>query len=307
MHLAEKGPPKKFEFGICGLDVTFPKEELKDLFQAPEGCHVEPIAGFQLAYQGFPWKRGKGYEEGSEPKTEAGRRYEHGETYPAWHEIDAMIAAMPGTKLSFHFNETDQCKYVSWLLEGEEEMLKLIHQLCTEYKARHIQININARGLDPKLFTDETSQQKSAAVIAGLAAKYPETIFLLPVFKRGDTHSWPFVLEILKKSVVDGKPLSNLSAFFDNSGGEGKEPDKVPEIPLDYPDKLGQPVGFTGGIKTTNVKEWLTKYEQQAAAHGCWCISDAQSGFREAYSRGKPIDKVEVKKLMNLVFEWGMM
>ena len=115
------------------------------------------------------------------------------------------------------------------------------------------------------------------------------------------------MLEILKKSVVDGKPLSNLSAFFDNSGGEGKEPDKVPEIPLDYPDKLGQPVGFTGGIKTTNVKEWLTKYEQQAAAHGCWCISDAQSGFREAYSRGKPIDKVEVKKLMNLVFEWGMM
>lgn len=30
--------------------------------QVPAGCCVEPVAAFQLAYQGYPWKPAKGYE-----------------------------------------------------------------------------------------------------------------------------------------------------------------------------------------------------------------------------------------------------
>lgn len=30
--------------------------------KVPPGCCVEPIAAFQLAYQGYPWKPAKGYE-----------------------------------------------------------------------------------------------------------------------------------------------------------------------------------------------------------------------------------------------------
>ena len=173
------------EFGLCGLDTTIPMEDLKVIYQKPKNCVVEPIAGFQLAYQGFPWRRPKGYEEDSLPQKEQGRRYDLGETYPAWHEIDKMIEAIPETKLSFHFNETEDWKYVSWLLQGEKEMLRLIDVLCGErYKARHIQININARGLDPNFFNiGDVSGKTGAMVIASLAAKYPETIFLLPVFR----------------------------------------------------------------------------------------------------------------------------
>ena len=36
------------------------------------------------------------------------RRYPHGETYPAWFEIDQIAEALgEGTKLSFHLNETE--------------------------------------------------------------------------------------------------------------------------------------------------------------------------------------------------------
>ena len=127
-------------------------------------------------------------------------------------------------------------------------------------------------------------------------------------WRRGETDSWPFVMEVLNESAKladDCQKLRNLSAFFDNSGGEGKEPEKVPEIPTDYPHGMRQPVGFTGGIKATNVQQWLTKYEQRASECGCWLLSDAQSGFRKENSRGKPIDVEEMKKLMSLALEWG--
>ena len=53
----------------------------------------------------------------------------------------------------------------------------------------------------------------------------------------------------------------NVVAFFDNSAGEGKEPDKVPELPPEYPRHKGHALGFTGGLHAGNVKECL----------GVWC------------------------------------
>ena len=62
------GAMKRLEFGICGLDVTVSTKRLAELFQAPPGCALEPVAAFQLAYQGFPWNPAKGYEKlGSNP------------------------------------------------------------------------------------------------------------------------------------------------------------------------------------------------------------------------------------------------
>ena len=49
----------------------------------------------------------------------------------------------------------------------------------------------------------------------------------------------------------------NVLAFYDNSAGEGKEPEKVPELPPEYPRHKGHPVGFTGGLHAGNVKECL--------------------------------------------------
>ena len=48
-----------------------------------------------------------------------------------------------------------------------------------------------------------------------------------------------------------------MLAFFDNSGGEGKIPEKIPELPVEYPRHKGHAVGFTGGLRAGNVKEWL--------------------------------------------------
>lgn len=40
------------------------------------------------------------------------RRYPHGETYPAWFEIDQIAEALgTGTKLSFHLNETEEYRH----------------------------------------------------------------------------------------------------------------------------------------------------------------------------------------------------
>ena len=149
----------------------------------PRECLVVPFAGFQLAYQGFPWQPALGYELGSPLE---GRRYPNGETYPAWHEIDDMIASMPpGTRLSFHLNESQTCPYVSSLLQGLEEALRLVDVLCNKYSARHIQININARGVPPQLFTTPGAEsEKSATQIASLASQYPNTLFLIAVFQK---------------------------------------------------------------------------------------------------------------------------
>lgn len=97
--------------------------------------------------------------------------------------------------------------------------------------------------------------------------------------------------------------MSNLLAFFDNSAGEGVEPSRIPDIPPGYP--AGGPIGFAGGIRAENVKEWLSKYHSKAAAAGCWAICDAQSGFRKKGNRGEPIDLEELTKLLQQAFEWG--
>ena len=128
-----KCSPPCLEFGICGLDITLEKKLLCRVLTPPRGSRVVPVAAFQLAYQGFPWQPQDGYTLGSSLDK---RRYTNGATYPAWHEIDDMIAAMPaGTWLSFHLSESDKCPYVSSLLKGDPSAL-------SKYKARHVQINI---------------------------------------------------------------------------------------------------------------------------------------------------------------------
>ncbi|CAE7464186.1 unnamed protein product [Symbiodinium natans] len=259
---------------------------------------------------GFPWQPASGYLPGESME---GRRYPNGETYPAWHEIDGMIAAMPaGTRLSFHLNNTKECPYVSALLRGDPEMLRLIDELCSKYRARHIQVNISARGLPTELFTPGEVWEKSSQHLVELAERHPETLFLIPIFQRllpdsTSADSWPFMQRLLQASSErsSGKPAGNLVAFFDNSAGSGKVPDAVPEIPADYPREVAQPIGFTGGISASNVQDWLSRYSAAAAAHGCKCISDAQSGFREGRDRGKPIDVGALKGLVQSVYQWG--
>ena len=131
-----------------------------------------------------------------------------------------MIASLPdGTRLSFHLNESDKCPYVSSLLQGAEDALKLVDVLCNKYHARHIQININARGVPPQLFTPGADSEKSATQIANLASQYPDTLFVMPVFRKTDadgtvvSESWPFVRTILESSAVksdDKKPARTL-------------------------------------------------------------------------------------------------
>ncbi|CAK9071411.1 unnamed protein product [Durusdinium trenchii] len=303
---------RKLEFGICGLDITYPRDRLGKLFQRPDACRVEPVAAFQLAYQGFPWERAVGYRDSD--VTLEGRRYPGGETYPSWREIEEMITAMPaGTKLSYHLNETQDWKYVSWLLTGDERMERLISFLCENdrFKARHIQINVSARGVDPTLFSVGEGTLSSETVVK-LAARYPETIFLLSVFERDGVTSWPWVRQTLDlsrgaraASATHARTLQNLAAFFDDSGGLGIQPTEVPEIPVGYPRGVGQPIGFTGGIVAENVKSWLSRYEERAQEAECWCISDAQSGFRVEHSRSKPIDAEKLEDMVKRIYEYG--
>ena len=214
----------------------------------------------------------------------------------------------------------------------------------TACQARHIQINLSSRGVNPLLFTEGHAWEMSARQLVGLAETYPETLFLVPVFqclfryletlkncvlilryshrttslflkfllyfsffksnshqRREDLDSLPFFQKIMEAS---GEPLPNLLAFFDNSSGEGREPTGVPELPRWYP--AGVPVGFTGGICSSNVKRWLTLYHLKASEAGCWAICDAQSGFRKGKKRGEPIDVEELQRLLQEAFEWGL-
>ena len=239
------------------------------------------MAAFQLAYQGFPELREEGYKlESSLEK----RRYPNGATYPAWHEIDDMIAAMPaGTWLSFHLCETDKCPYVSSLLKRHHSAVQLVECLCEKYKARHVQININARGVPEKLLMPghEIDQESAAAQISELARQYPDTNFLIPIFQKTiqkDTaDSWPFFQRVLQtwhnpSSKSENQCAKNIVPFFDNSGGTGKTPDAVPEIPPDdhrSPQK-GRAIGFTGEINADNAKDWLT--------HRCRVFDQADAG-----------------------------
>ena len=301
-----KACPPRPEFGICGLDITLPEDLLPKLFTPPPRSKIVPVAAFQLAYQGFPWNPAVNYRP-EDPLKE--RRYPNGATYPAWHEIDSMIAAMPpGTRLSFHLSESEKCRYVSSLLQGEDSALRLVETLCKQYNARHIQINISADFVSTKLYMrgPDSEWDKSAKQVAKLAREHPNTLFLVPCFKRSeDEDSLPFICKILQTSAsqsADKKAAKNIVTFFDNSGGQGKTPDAVPEVPEDVQTQV---VGFTGGMTADNVTEWLSRYDRKAEQLRVpYFICDAQTGFRECKQRSEPIDTGSLSDLMQKVYLW---
>ncbi|CAK9064801.1 unnamed protein product, partial [Durusdinium trenchii] len=299
------------EFAFCGFDLTYPRDRLKDLFQMQPAVEIFP--SFSLGYQGFPWDPARGYEEGTDPFS--CRQY-GGASYPAWHEIEALIKAMPsGTKLSFRLNDTEKWKYASWLLQGPDcergnDILKLIDYLCDKLHAHHIHISISSHGVNPELIMETASSKwiQSAQNVMHLAARYPHSIFWPSVFENDEVCTWPFVQKVFdmsKSCTRDGRPLPNLAGFFDNSRGSGKEPENAPEIPKDYPRGVGQPIGFTGGIGSRNAQEWLSRYKEAATAAGCRCQCDAQSSFRVGKTRTNPIDAAELEKLARVIYEWG--
>lgn len=174
------------EFAFCGFDLTYPRDRLKDLFQMQPAVEIFP--SFSLGYQGFPWDPARGYEEGTDPFS--CRQY-GGASYPAWHEIEALIKAMPsGTKLSFRLNDTEKWKYASWLLQGPDcergnDILKLIDYLCDKLHAHHIHISISSHGVNPELIMETASSKwiQSAQNVMHLAARYPHSIFWPSVFE----------------------------------------------------------------------------------------------------------------------------
>ena len=121
------------------------------------------------------------------------------------------------------------------LLTGDAETLRLVDLLCAPpplgYAARHIQVNLHARGVPVDLFVDSEREQRSAQTLVALAGKHPETLFVLPVFQRGEGEkridSWPFVEKVAKLAMEEHQ-VSNVVPFFDSSGGLGIEPDSVP-------------------------------------------------------------------------------
>lgn len=301
------------EFGFCGIDYSVPLEVLRQVF-APiggvAGSEVRLVAAFQLAYQGFPWQPTPEYEEGA-PREK--RRY-GGLVYPAWSEVDAFRKELPaGTLLSFHLNETPKCPYVSGLLRGEPDVLKLVGMLVEQYAARHVQVNLTANGVAPGLFTPPGAEGEDAAgaeaaigVLRKLCTDYPDTVFVVPIAQltRPDGVSID-TLAFFKRLLAAGPVPANLCAFFDSSAGTGKEPDAAPEIPAEYPQGVQQRVGFTGGIHAGNVKVWLDRYTARARQHGCSLLSDAQSGFRQERNRGKPVDVEALLALAAAVREWA--
>ena len=50
----------------------------------------------------------------------------------------------------------------------------MLRCLCESYKARHIQVNISARGVNPELFTESECWEQSALQILQLAEKFLE-------------------------------------------------------------------------------------------------------------------------------------
>lgn len=302
--------PKPFlEFGLCGLDRSVPADVLRELAAAPaEQPFWSLVAAFQLAYQGFPWKPTPAYEEGAPLE---GRRY-GGLTYPSWSEIDDMLKELQATPRSFHLNETAKCPYVSGLLQGDTQTLRLVDCLVWKYGALHIQINLTAGGVPKHLFMPESGTGPSEAVarsvsqVQQLCKEHPGTLFIVPHAKipqkdgtQIDTSA--FVALLLAGDIVP----PNLCVFFDNSAGTGLEPDAVPEVPDGYPNGVSQPIGFTGGIHAGNVTQWLDKYAARAQQHGCRLVCDAQSGFRKGRQRNEPVDVAELRALVAAVGAWG--
>jgi len=297
------------EFGLCGLDRSLPRELFPELFERAEsGCAF--VAAFQLAYQGFPWEPAPAYAPGAALES---RRY-GGLVYADWDEISDMIKSMPeGTPVSFHLNETPACPYVSGLLRGNPDMLKLVAELVRNFNARHIQINLISAPEAATLFMaveggrleDNKAAVHSATMVRQLCASHPDTTFLVPVTKmRLQTGLEVDTSAFMELLLAEDAP-TNLSAFYDSSAGQGIEPDAAPQVPAVYPKGRNQPVGFTGGINAENAAVWLDRYAQRAREHGCRLISDAQSGFREGRKRGNRIDVDALRDLVVRVRAWA--
>jgi len=275
-----------------------------ELPEEEAGGIVRFLAAFNLAYQGFPWQPTPEYVEGSPL---SGRRY-GGLAYPSWPEMNAYSRSLPmGTALSFHLNETPKCPYVSGLLRGDPNMLRLVVTLVKQYNARHIQVNLTAHGVPASLY-DGASQESetSAGILHKLCADFPDTIFIVPISRMTKSDGSTIDTMAFFRRLLALQPVpANLCGFFDSSAGSGKEPDAAPEIPEGYPAGPQQFVGFTGGIHAGNAKTWLDRYAVRAREHGCRLISDAQSGFRMDRSRGKPVDVAAVLELSLAVREWA--
>ena len=130
--------------------------------------------------------------------------------------------------------------FVSKLLSGDEETVRLVDLLCAPpplgYAARHIQVNLHARGVPSELYLG-SAKERSAELLVALAAKHPETLFVLPVFQRQEAKevdSWPFVEQVAQMAFQKHQ-VSNVVPFFDSSGGLGIEPDAVPRaVPIEF-------------------------------------------------------------------------
>jgi len=308
--------PALLEFAFCGVDKSASLEEWSQAVAPPDGSAgdlVRFVAAFNLAYQGFPWQPTPEYVEGA---PDEGRRY-GGLAYPAWYEIKNYVDELgkSGTAFSFHLNETAKCPYVSGLLQGKPEYYELVKYLVEVHRARHIQVNLTAHGVNTDLFdctSDSEELKTSIATIRKIAADFPGTLFIVPIaeIKKKDKDgtvtakisTMPFFQRLL---AAEGPVPENICGFFDSSAGTGKEPDAAPEVPPGYPSGEQYFLGFTGGINSENVKMWLDRYSERARGNRCRLICDAQSGFRQERNRSKPVDVPALLKLSQGVREWA--
>eukprot|EP00913_Durusdinium_trenchii_P000420 g384.t1 len=308
---------RKLEFGICGLDITYPRDRLGKLFQRPDACRVEPeleaFGPLTKSYIILHDTETFGTED--EPIHDDGTLFSHRrkqkilKNQQAYH-VGKLMHSQAASSLEDldleHVEEAlrdaqaDLEQLGSGLQVAIEGWLKGPSDAGDEqrndrFKARHIQINVSARGVDPTLFSVGEGTLSSETVVK-LAARYPETIFLLSVFERDGVTSWPWVRQTLDlsrgaraASATHARTLQNLAAFFDDSGGLGIQPTEVPEIPV-------------GGLE---VSKRCRRYEERAQEAECWCISDAQSGFRVEHSRSKPIDAEKLEDMVKRIYEPG--
>jgi len=294
-----------FEFAVCGIDKSLPAELAQEIFGQAEAekdkkLGLTLIPAFQLAYQGYPWKESDKYKEGSDPSK---RRY-GGLSYPAFYEIREFQKSAPLAQCSFHLNQTGDYPYVENILKGADNEKKLVKELIDQYKAHHIQINLSADGVPGDLFMDPEMMKQPLENIRNLCREHEDTIFVIPFTKKKGRDGSLVDSSIFINALLAKDPPKNLCVFYDSSAGTGKEPDKAPELPDNYPRNQDQPVGFTGGIDPSNVKRWLDQYLARANQFGCNLLSDAQSGFRQGGDRGKPIDERLLRLLIKGVRQW---
>jgi len=300
-------PPRPLTFGFCGLDHSVPDEVLREVFVNIQETaeRVRFFAAFQLAYQGYPDKPTPPYMPDGNVEE---RRY-GGLVYPPWEVIRSFRKNFPQTPVSFHLNETPQCPYVGRLLRGEKEEYGLIDQLVKEFNATMIQINLTADGVPLDLFmpergATEEALHKLAKTLCDLFEKYPGTIFLLPLANFTKRDGSLVDTRALVDTIMRRGTPPNMALIYDSSAGTGLAPDKVPEIPAEYPGK-GQPLAFTGGIGPDNATEWLERYSAATEAHGCSLICDAQSSIRKEQKRTLGVEPEALTRLARNVAGWA--